>query len=397
MKRGLFILLAIGALLAVVLAWQLGLKPQSADPLGADVLAAGDPLLSDFTEIANGIDRLDVIGAGNTTLVTLQRGDGIWGIAQRDGYPADWPAVRSLLRELGQAKVIAPKTAREEYYPRLGVADVSRDDTGGGLLRWGEGDGQALIIGIEAEDLTGRYVRQPGSAQSYLVDQQLDVKTDPADWINKAIIDWQGSRLQEVTIRHPDGDVVRIRRDNEDALEMRLVNIPEGREVSGQWAVNGIANSLISLRADDVRRAGELPDDAIRALFVTDDGINLVISLYQEQPEQDDAVVEADAEVADDSSAETRYIARLDVSLEPTPATDTDSQVLEQMDASDDATAPGASEDAGETGPAAEVEQLQTKTEGWEFIIPDYKYNSLNKRLEDLLRPLPEADDGAAG
>lgn len=397
MKRSLFIGLMAAAVIAVLLAWQLGLKPKTAKPVSDDVVAAGELLLPQFESVANDINSLEIIGAGNSTLVTLQRNDNGWGIVERDGYAANWPEVRSLLRELGQSKVIAPKTARESLYSRLGVADVSSDNTGGGLLRWGDQSGQSLIIGIEAGDLTGRYVRQPGSQQSYLVDQKLDVKTDPADWVEKSLVDWQGSRLQRVTIRHSDGDVIRIEREQPEALEMNLMNIPEDREISGQWAVNGIVNSLASLRADDVRKADmPLPESATRALFVTDNGINLVMSLYQQEGGS-----EADDEASLTSTVQ--YMARMDVSLEPIKSANAEEVAVDGEDSdtstneSDADSANDADEGATEEGPQSEAEQLRQKLEGWEFMIPDYKFNAINKRMDELLKPLPNAEEASDG
>ncbi len=396
MKKSSFVILGVLALAAVLVAWQLGLKPRQADPLNAEALSAGELLLPDFADSANQIEQVEIIGAGNNTLVTLQRGEDHWGIVERGGFPADWSQVRGLLRELGQAEVIAPKTARPENYARLGVADVSTDNTGGGLLRWGSAPDQSLIIGIEPSDLTGRYVRQPEAAQSYLVDQPLEVRTDPRDWIDAAILDWQADRLRSITIRHADGDTVRIQRSNPDALEMNLINIPDGREISGQWAVNGIANSLVSLRADDVRRAsGELPDNATRALFETDDGINLVLSLYRDEAPADNP--ESAAEEGAIETAEGEYLVRFEVTREPQPA---NSQAVANQDAeTDSGAAPSATvmdtSDNQDADPQAEVERLSRRVDGWEFIIPDYKYNSINKRLEDLLKPLPSDSDAS--
>lgn len=386
MKKSLFIALMVAAVIAVFLAWQLGLKPRTAQPIGDGVVAPGELLLPQFEAVANDIDSLEIIGAGNTALVTLQRRDNGWSIAERDGYVADWPEVRNLLRQLGQAKVIAPKTAREALYSRLGVADVSTENTGGGLLRWGEQIDEALIIGIEPADLTGRYVRQPDSPQSYLVDQALEVKTDPADWIEKGLIDWQSSRFQRVTIRHADADLIQIERAEPDALEMSLINIPEGREISGQWAVNGIVNSLVSLRADDVRNADSpLPDSATRALFVTQNGINLVMSLYQ--PESETTIGGDDSNLV----ASPQHLVRMEVSVEPMNTDTGDNEGSEASAGESDNVS------VAEDDPAAEAEQLRQKLEGWEFVIPDYKFNAINKRLEDLLKPLPEVEEGADG
>lgn len=365
MKRSAFIILGAVAIVAALAAWKIGFKPHTAVLDDTSIIAAGERLLPAFEQQANDINKVDIIGAGNTVFVTLTRDNNSWGVLQRDGYRANWDEVRNLLRELGQASIIAPKTARESMHARLGLADVSEDNTGGGLLRWGDAPDQALIIGIEAADLTGRYVRQPDSAQTYLVDQILHVRTEPLDWLDKSILDWDASRLSEITVRHTDGDLIRIERSGADSLEMRLANLPENRELSGQWAINSIANSLVTLEADDVRKAtGNVPEQATRALFVTDNGINLVVSLYQEQAVD----VDVDGGVVD----EPVYLARFDVSLEPGSSSGTSESAME---------------------PQKEAELLASQLDGWEYVIPDYKFNSINKRLEDMLKPLSGDDD----
>ena len=274
------LLLALAAIIASLLAWQFSRQPEQS-PQTAGAIASGELLLPEFADYANAIDQLQVFGAGEELLLELRRQEQTWSVQQKDGYTADWGKVRDLLRELGQARVIAPKTRREAMYPRLGVADVSVDNTGGGLLRWNQGDDNALIIGIRSDDLEGRYVRKPDQAQSYLVDKVLEVPTRPRDWIDRSIVDWQGSRISAVTIRHADKDLIQLARPDDDALELQLQNLPEGRELTGQWAINGIVNALTGLQADNVFRASEpVPADATRLLFVSNDGINLLLSIY---------------------------------------------------------------------------------------------------------------------
>lgn len=375
------LLLALAAVIASVLAWHFS-RPSERSAHQAGAIAAGELLLPDFAAAANAIDSLQVYGAGEQLLVELKREDQRWRVLQKNAYAADWSKVRELLRELGQARVIAAKTSREAMYPRLGVADISMENTGGGLLRWGQGPDQALIIGIRSDDLEGRYVRRPEQAQSYLVDKVLEVPTRPRDWIDRDIIDWQGSRISAVTVRHADKDLIQLARPDADALELQLQNLPEGRELSGQWAINGLVNALTGLQADNVFAATDpLPDDATRLLYVSDNGINLLLSIYTDST--------ADAASDDDDSS---YRLRAEASLEPVPAGASDSAAVTTADADADADAEPANDGSGaQTAAAAEVAELNQRLRGWEYVIPQYKFNALNKRLEDLLKPLPAA------
>ena len=384
------LLLALAAVIASLLAWHFS-RPSERSAHQAGAIATGELLLPEFAAAANAIDSLQVYGAGEQLLVELKREDQRWTVLQKDAYAADWSKVRELLRELGQARVIAAKTSREAMYPRLGVADISMENTGGGLLRWGQGPDQALIIGIRSDDLEGRYVRQPEQAQSYLVDKVLEVPTRPRDWIDRDIIDWQGSRINAVTVRHADKDLIQLARPDADALELQLQNLPEGRELSGQWAINGLVNALTGLQADNVFAVTDpLPADATRLLYVSDNGINLLLSIYTDSAA--DAASADDGNDTDDAADDdSSYRLRAEASLEPVPAIASDSAAVTAAAA--DAEAEPANDDSGaQAAAAAEVAELNQRLRGWEYVIPQYKFNALNKRLEDLLKPLPAAD-----
>jgi len=389
MSKKHLLLLLVAAVIASVLAWQFS-NPSARSTHDTDAIASGELLFPKFADEANAIDQLQVYGGGEQLLLELQRQDQLWTVTQKDAYPADWNKVRALLRELGQARVIAPKTSRAAMYPRLGVADVSMENTGGGLLRWDQAADGALIIGIRSDDLEGRYVRKPEQAQSYLVDKVLEVPTRPRDWIDRRIVDWQSSRISAVTVRHADKDLIQLARPDEDALELQLQNLPEGRELSGQWAINGIVNALTGLQADNVYSAADpVPADSTRLLFVSHNGINLLLSIYKQTP--------AASDLADAAEAEASFRLRAEASLEPVSAEvdsspDADANDAAEADAGNNATDSNALAD----GATQEVTQLNQRLQGWEYVIPEYKFNALNKRLEDLLKPLPSADSDSA-
>lgn len=434
MSNRTLLLLALAAIITSILAWQIARQPGRIGDTEGGTVASGDLLLPEFADYANDIDNLKIYGAGEQLLVELQRQDdgqnngqvNGWQVVQKNNHPADWAKVRDLLRELGQARVIAAKTARESMYPRLGVAAISDTQTGGGLLRWNQDEDNELIIGIRSDDLEGRYVRKPQQVQSYLVDKTLEVPTQPRDWLDLGILDWQSSRISTVTIRHADKDLIQLARPNTDALELQLQNLPEGRELTGQWVINGIVNALTGLRADDVRKAAkDLPETSTRLLFVSDNGINLLLSLYRRELVSASDVTdgsESGSEVSDNEATENsptateyEYLLRAEASLEPghqpvaqpqqlldqntdgagaANVAETVASATAQDTVSDtDEAQPADADSDADTGaaPAAEVERLNRRLRGWEFVLPEYKYNALNKRMSDLLKPVPDA------
>jgi len=402
----------LALLVAAAVALGLALWLQSGGGGGDDVAdRVGEPLLPGFAERVNELRRVEVILPGNRTLVSLTRGESGWQVAERDGYRADWDQLRGVLRALAQAEVVAPKTARAEYYDELGVTDVDSPDAAGVELRLGEQPVISVIVGKSASQGRGRYVRLRGELRSYLIDQELELPTEIGGWLDSDIVDIQSSQITGVTVRHADGEVVRLGRADGDTLS--LLNRPEGREISGQWALNALANALIGLRAQDVRRAqDDVPDRATRVLFTTKDGVNVVVSLFSAAADNGDEY------------AEPKYWARFDVSREPgtddatagtvdAEGTDGGNQVAAGQG---DKQSAGAGQAAAETQPgeggqaagdeqsvagageAIDVEALRERLSGWEFELRASKYNAMSKRLEDLLKPLEtdvEAENAA--
>ena len=393
----------LALLVAAVVALGLALWLQSGDRTGdGSAPRVGEPLLPGFAEQVNELQRLEVILPGSQTLVTLTRGESGWQAVERDGYPADWDQLRGLLRGLAQAEVVSPKTARAEHYDQLGVMDVQSPDASGVELRLGAEPVASVIVGKSASQREGRYVRLRGEQRSYLIDQALELPTEIGGWLDTDILDIQSSDIAGVTVRHADGEVVRIGRDGSD--QFALLNLPEGREVSGQWALNAVANALTGLSALDVRRAqGSVPDSATRVLYTTTDGVNIVVSLFSETPE---------GSGEDDGG---KYLARFEVSREPgseqpAAAAEDAGTGEDEVGAGDQtAAADGEPATAGSTQTGAEqgaasgeaidvetldVEALAKRLSGWAFELRESKYNAMSKRLEDLLKPQETETEG---
>ena len=129
-------------------------------------------LLPDLATAVNEVNRLEIISAGNQPVATLEKGDQAWTVNELSGYPADWNTVRGVLAGLSEARVVEPKTDNPDFYPRLGVEDVSGEDAQQrGLARAVGADEAVALAGIQLE----RHVREeralserlgePGSGQ----------------------------------------------------------------------------------------------------------------------------------------------------------------------------------------------------------------------------------------
>jgi len=303
----------------------------------------------------NDIEWLRLTSAGKVTIATLKREGPVWVVEEASAYPADWGRLKTLLAGLSQAEVIEAKTANPEFYPRLGVEDVSLPDAGGVMIEFSSNSGlPALIIGKGAQGRDGQYVRLRDSVQSVLIDRRLDIPADRSDWLDKIIVDISDAEVVEVEITHADGESVRALKFSADDENFRLQDIPEGMEIKSDWNVNTLGGALAALSLQSVAPDGDFDwNDAIRFRLLTADGLLLESELLA---------------VNTDQKAESEYWIRLQAGLYTTAF---ESQV-------------GAVDDA--TGTSARAEAINMRVKGWAYRIPDYTFESMTRRKDDLLQ-----------
>lgn len=322
------------AVLAIVLAFALGGNRQSGP--------GGDRLLPALEGAVNDVDALVIQPAGGPA-IRIERGEAAWTVPAHHGYPADAGKVRRLVLALADALVVETKTSNPDYYDRLGVGDASESGTGGTAVSLEGVDGaRAVIVGNrESQGGRGTYVRVAGEPAARLVDQAIVVETGSLDWLDREVMDVPAGRVSAIEISHPDGDRVGIARDAGGSLG--LLQVPEGREVSGPTAADALARALAALRFDDVRPAkgSESSDEAVTARFTLDDG----------------TVIEAASRGGQEETWTTFTVVPGEVSDEPGSAS-----------------------------------RLAARVDGWAYRLPAWKAEQLVRRLDDLLKPLAEGN-----
>lgn len=323
-------------------------------------------LLPGLQEQVNELNWLRVVGAGDAVIATLRRADDHWQVEELHGYRADWNRLRTLLADLARAEVIETKTANPDFYERLGVKDVSAPEATGVRIEFAEATGlPAVIIGKRAEGRDGRYARVQGEAASALIDRSLDLPGTREDWLDKAIVDIADSEVVEVEIRHADGERVLARKVSADDGNFQLQDIPEGREVRSAWTVDSLASGLSSLNLEAVVPAEAVDwSGAARFGLVTADGLRLDVDLAGLEP----------PEGGDEAAAE--HWIRLQAGLYKT--------AVESAVEAPQAVAGEAGE--GASGANERAAEINRRVSGWAYRIPKYKYDSMGKRLEDLLQ-----------
>ena len=305
---------------------------------------AGDLVLPGLEQSVNAITQVE-LRKGDGTHATLKREGSGWSVGER-GWPADVSKLRKLLLGLGALNVVEEKTRYPANYPQLGVEDVgspkasgTRVDVTAPKRTW------ALIVGKPSGAKSG-YVRVANAPQSLLAAPLLTVDADPKAWLEQALLDVSPERVRQVEEKPAAGAAFSASREKKEQTDFTVSPLPKGRELSSAGAADAIAGALSGLTLDDAHKAGAAPDPhGAHALYRTFDGLELEVAGRK-----------------DGARALVRVSAR------------------------------AAGKDA-----EAEAQRLNARLGGWEFDIPDYKYNAIFTPLEDLLKKLPEPARNKAG
>ena len=300
----------------------------------ADLPDSGMLLLPGMESALNDIEEISVSRAGEETVV-IERRDGAWGVSGRGGYPARLASIRDVLIAMAEATVVEPKTADPARHAVLGVDDPVNELSKGALVTASAGDQAFSVIFGNVAQGTFRYARIAGEDQSWLIDQNPEIPTSAGDWLDADVIDIPSTRIQSVTITHPDGETIAASKASEDDSDFSVAEIPEGRELSYSTVANGMAGALNDLDLDDVRTAIETEAEGVVAQFTTFDGLTITATTMS----------------GDDENWLTLV-----------------------------------AESSSEDG--SEAEEINARTAGWQFRIADYKANLLTRRWEDILKPV---------
>jgi hypothetical protein len=312
----------------------------------------------------NDVDRVEILAGGNRTVATLVKAQDHWQLEQMHGYRADWPRLRDMLAILAQAKVIEAKTDNPEYYARLGVEDIDAEDAAGVLVRLSIGNESTdVIIGNEPQGRSGQYARIAGQAGSVQLDREIGVPAETLDWLDTGIVDVDTNDVAEVEIIHPDAQRVLVTKVSGGQTDFELADMPEGRELKSSWAANSLGSvlSLLDLEAvypDD----GAAWPDAARLRVLTFSGMEIIAE-----------TMERDGE----------HLVRLQAS-QPLAA------VAEAQPAEASGPATEDIEAQAQADVAKAVNEINARVSGWVYAIAKYKYDTMVKRPEDLLKPLDE-------
>ena len=297
---------------------------------------AGALFLPGLQQAVNEVTEIRIAQAGNRA-VTLRREANGWRVAERK-FAADGGAVRKLLLDLAQLRVIEQKTSDPKRYAALGVEPLSLSTAAGTELALNAaGRSWSLVLGKSvAPDRI--YARLTAAQDSFLVSPEPAHDATPGRWLDTRLLDISSDRVKSVTIERSGSAAYTVARATAKDVGFSVAPLPKGRRLTADTAAAPIVEALVDLRLEDVHAAADAasPPPAT-ATYTTFDGLVLKIAGRQEAQLQ---AIRISASAAAGSSAEIASAAR----------------------------------------------ELEQRSAGLEFDLPQYKYSAIFKPLEELLQ-----------
>jgi hypothetical protein len=274
-----------------------------------------------------------------------------WVVESQGGYPASFDQLRQTVIGMAELQTIEPKTARAEW---LHYVDLDAPPHGAGVLislMNEKGETLAAMIAGKSVDIgdssgaTGLFIREPGSSQSWLVRSVFEPKSDPADWLDKHVIDIDRSRIQEVDVDPASGPSYDVRRDKPAVEQFALLNLPKGREIAYPGAADGVGGAIVGFAFDSVRPSRELDFSdqkrPTRLVTRTFDGLTVTAQTIQQGPDYWTILSAEGAPNKPDAQKEAR--------------------------------------------------EISSHVNGWAYKLPSFKGQLFMTSLDSLLKPLPGA------
>ncbi len=195
-----------------------------------------------------------------------------------------------------------------------------------------------------------------------------------------------------MTLTSADGKMWKAFKEKSGEENLKVADVPKGRELSSEYAANSVSSVLANLRADDAMPAKDAapPDKAAKVRYTTFDGITVEATTWQKD-NKDYAQFAASL----DTAAANADIDRTQAKVK----SDFDAAAKKSADEKSDAAQAEPPKPLAVSDPAkdrqqkldalnAEVAALRKSFDGWTFVLPTYKYADMTKTLDDTLKPL---------
>jgi hypothetical protein len=329
---------------------------------GTDATTRDEALM--FPDLVDRLDEVAIVTVRHKKGdFTLERSEGTWVMAEKNGFPVPADKVRKIIVQLAGLRLLEAKTRKPERFARLQVEDVEADGAKSKIVILKDGADATLaevIVGRYRFDLggdgkEGAYVRRPGNNQAWLARGNLQVSHDITAWLRRDIVDVPAKRVREAMVTAPGGGTLSVFKEAPSDTSFQTGDVPADAKPGKQapTMLNDIGGALSLLDLSDVAPVSQFEfddDGAYKVEFHTFDGLIVRAALVEREKET---------------------WARFEAAADPTVA------VLKE---GDDAKGLKSAEDV-----AKEVAAINARVAAWAYRLSDYKAKVLKTQVAGLI------------
>lgn len=195
---------------------------------------------------------------GEQPLVRLERREQGWVVPAKADYPADQGVVNKLLKALAEARKVEPRTANPELYGRLGLADKGEAEQRAVRLTLEQGEAPLRLLIGKPGQRDGQLVRRADEAQSWLVSQRIELPASELEWLDRRIAAIPFAEVRELDLRHAAGERLTLARDKAEEANLQVRDLPKGKRLAFDGAANGFGQFFADLRFADAAPLAQL-------------------------------------------------------------------------------------------------------------------------------------------
>lgn len=322
--------------------------------------------------------------------VTLVRGEKLWQVKDRHGYPADFGELREMVVKLSRLKIGRAFTGSGDSLARLSLLTPSNtEEKGRGIRMTLKNESDKVLADVilgevrKTEDggSGGQYLKKTDNDTVYLVDGSFRfLKTKPTDWLQDNVLDIKGDDIQSVICHAGDDSkpVYTLARSEKGRLP-ELSPLPAGRTIDSA-KVDQVFDALAPLTLDDVTPADKdtLTDVTTRLVYRLYDGRQITILPTSEGEENYRVRVVAEEiepaiEAADDKATEA---------VDKGKQTETESAEATPAEKKEDAPV------------IKTAQQINDELGPWVFSIKKWQFDSFITNPETFLEAIEKENEG---
>ena len=377
--KQLFVLIVAALLLAGLAVWTSRKEARSTAP--TDV---GNKLLPALEANMNDVNAIVIRSASETA--TVARADGIWRVAGKFDYPADFTKVRELLTRLADLKILQSMRATPALLAdlQLGATPTVEPGAQTAFIDLKDKDGKVLaslragkphMRSTPGDEQTGpnggypdgRFVATGTDRILVVGDPLSELSATDKNWLDAELVNVASTDLTRIDITGATSGVVRLERQGTNP-DWTLKDIPSGKEADTS-KLPRVASALSFLRFDDIADPKLTPAQTGLDKPVTFQGRTAKGEVYT-------------VRVGKSPQGDTRRYAAFAVTFEP--------PVVAPAPAGTNAVASAKAQAGEQAKTAAQVKQLDEKLGHWVYLLNSYQAEALCMGHDDLIKPKPQ-------